>query len=457
LAPRDEGFAIKDSGLEIRDQGLGISDCATIDAVPAAVLVCILAFASAQVPECADAAACRLAAEDAAGRGDYETFHDLAWRAAQKGRPNDPALMTLVARAQSLSGRPGDALVMLRRLAQIGAAVDAATSDDFRRVRALPGWPEVEAMLAGRAIPAPAVDKVPEAVPAPMPPAAAVKEAAKAPVREARAPEEEALPDLLASIQPAGLAYDAVSRRFIVGDRRENKLVIFDDVFKRATDMIGAESAGFFGVAAVEIDARRGDLWVANSSAVRGASLHKLQLVSGRLLFELAVPAELGPTVFADAAVLGDGRVLLLDTAGRRLLATTLAGRAFQRIAGVDVEAATSVAAVRGTVAYVAHREGVLRIDLASRAAVPVPDAPARLLRIRADGAALIAVQNAGDGQRILRIRLNAAGTKVTGVDVLDGAAAMLDPSGMTVADGVVCYIVSAQSVPTIRRIRATK
>src|SRR5690242_18115933 len=69
---------------------------------------------------CADAATCKQAALEAAGRQDYEAFHDLAWRAAQKSRPNDAELMYLLARAQSLSGRPGDALVMLRRLTQMG-------------------------------------------------------------------------------------------------------------------------------------------------------------------------------------------------------------------------------------------------------------------------------------------------------------------------------------------------
>ena len=83
---------------------------------------------------------CRQLALDAAGRQDYEAFHDLAWRAVQTGPRNDPALMGLLARAQSLSGRPGDALVMLRRLAQMGVQTDAATNEDFRRVRALPGW-----------------------------------------------------------------------------------------------------------------------------------------------------------------------------------------------------------------------------------------------------------------------------------------------------------------------------
>jgi hypothetical protein len=30
--------------------------------------------------DCADVSACRGAALEAAARGDYETFHDLAWR-----------------------------------------------------------------------------------------------------------------------------------------------------------------------------------------------------------------------------------------------------------------------------------------------------------------------------------------------------------------------------------------
>ena len=89
--------------------------------------------------ECRAWQECRQLALDAAARQDYDAFHDLAWRALQAGPKNDPALMTMLARAQSLSGRPGDALVMLRRLAALAVVTDAATSDDFARVRALPG------------------------------------------------------------------------------------------------------------------------------------------------------------------------------------------------------------------------------------------------------------------------------------------------------------------------------
>ena len=88
---------------------------------------------------------CRQLALDAAARQDFNAFHDLAWRALQAGPKNDPALMTMLARAQSLSGRPHDALVMLQRLAAMGVVTDAATSDDFERVRALPAWAELEA------------------------------------------------------------------------------------------------------------------------------------------------------------------------------------------------------------------------------------------------------------------------------------------------------------------------
>ena len=113
---------------------------------------------AAAKPDCRSVADCRQLALAAASRQDFELFHDLAWRAVQLGPKNDPTLMYLLARAQSLSGRPNDAIVMLARIVAMGVPVDAATNDDFRRVRALPGWPE----LAARISPAPAA---PESAP----------------------------------------------------------------------------------------------------------------------------------------------------------------------------------------------------------------------------------------------------------------------------------------------------
>src|SRR6188768_1711172 len=92
--------------------------------------------------ECHEVQECRRLALEARERGANETFHDLAWRTIQTGRRNDPELLYLLARAQSLSNRPTDALVTLRRLVEMGVAYDATTNVDLRGVRALPGWPQ---------------------------------------------------------------------------------------------------------------------------------------------------------------------------------------------------------------------------------------------------------------------------------------------------------------------------
>src|SRR5690606_12252247 len=81
---------------------------------------------------------------------EYERAHDLAWRVVQTSprRDHDPEALSLLARAQSLSGRGYDALVALQRLAEAGVIVeDADTSDDFRRVREYPQWPELLATM----------------------------------------------------------------------------------------------------------------------------------------------------------------------------------------------------------------------------------------------------------------------------------------------------------------------
>ena len=113
------------------------------NSLSALVVVIFLTVAGASdarlsAQECREWKECQQQALAAAERQDYNAFHDLAWRTLQIGPKNDPANMTMLARAQSLSGRPGDALVMLQRLAAMGIVTDAATNNDFERVRALP-------------------------------------------------------------------------------------------------------------------------------------------------------------------------------------------------------------------------------------------------------------------------------------------------------------------------------
>src|SRR3989442_60181 len=267
---------------------------------------------------------CRQLALAAADRGEYETFHDLAWRAVQIGPPNDPALMFLLARAQSLSGRPHDALVMLQRLAELGVAPEADTNDDFRRTRQLSGWPEVAAFI--------------HRIAHPDSPRAVATAGTTAP-----SPGPEAARFATESFVPGGVAYDAVSQRFLFGDRLGRKLIVVGDGSNHPVDFVRADSAGFQEISAIEIDAKRGDLWVA-SAADGGGTLHKLQLVSGRPLKAFRVDADLEPVTLVDLAVTPPGTVLVLDSASGQLLALRAGGTSLERMMRIPAQEPASPA-----------------------------------------------------------------------------------------------------------------
>ena len=163
--------------------------------------------------------------------------------------------MYLLARAQALSGRPHDALIMLQRLAEMGVASDAATNDDFNRVRELRDWPDLEARIAAVAGTTPP-SLPPSSAPAPAPataPSTALSRSAGLSVL-ALAPAIETVRFSTKQFAVGGLAYDAPSRRFVLGDRLGRKLIVVDERSSQTVDLVRADSAGFLDISAVEID-----------------------------------------------------------------------------------------------------------------------------------------------------------------------------------------------------------
>ena len=391
---------------------------------------------SPRAGDCVEWRACRELALAAAERGEYETFHDLAWRAVQTGPPKDPSLMYLLARAQALSGRPHDALVMLQRLAEMGVAPDA-TSEDFSRTRQLRDWPELEARIA-----AVAASGNPASVPSP-------------PSRDSVTTVAPATQPVRFSTKPfavSGLAYDATSRRFVLGDRLGRKLIAVDERSNHTVDLVRAESAGFLDISAIEIDAKRGDLWVASAAADGAGTLHKLQLISGRLLQTFHVPVDLEPVKLVDLAVGPAGAVLVLDSMAPQVLMLRSGGTALERIARVDAQEPVSVAAGGDEgIAFMAHRDGLSRLDLRSRtvSAVAAPNGISlgHLERIRWRGNALIAVQVDGDGsRRIIRLEMNARGSAITKVIRLELPALPAGQTFVTVSGSELVYLTPGSS-----------
>jgi hypothetical protein len=97
------------------------------------VVLVLLLLLQTPAASCADVADCRARAQTAVLAGDFETFHDFTWRAVQRGNRNDPELMGLLARAQALSGRLGDALVTLSRLARPRSQAHGQTRGTSKR------------------------------------------------------------------------------------------------------------------------------------------------------------------------------------------------------------------------------------------------------------------------------------------------------------------------------------
>lgn len=453
---------------------------------------------------CGDAADCRAKALAARAAGDYEHFHDLAWRAVQKGKPNDPQLMYLLACAQSLSGRPDDARVMLGRLADQGVIADAETNPDFAQVRAMNDWPELEARLRALGPPTVTADSeasaasvrppghpevraarpsgsseasparvTPNPAPVSSPPASEAPSHANPPspprtssetsptsapktLAEARptsvpkppadtrgasgAPDAVPAPDFdPASLAPIGLAHDAVSRRFVIGDRLSARLVIVDDLSHHVVTLVGRDAGFYDRITGFTIDTRRGDLWVTSTRAGDAAAsrLHKLQLVSGRVLEQIEAPESVA---LADVAVSPDGTVYGLDASGAQLLRLRPGGTTLDVVMPIAGGRPIAIAAAADRELYVATAAAILRVDPVARTAVAIKSrVPLTSIQALAWApGALVAIQHRETGTVLLLLRLDPSGLRTAGEHVLAPAA---DESPVTVAQGRVYFL----------------
>ena len=419
---------------------------------------------------CRDVQECRQLALDAATSGEYERFHDLAWRAVQTGPRNDPGLMYILARAQVLSGRPHDALVMLKRLADMGVATDAPTNADFARTRDLPGWPEVAEAIARAAAapgsPSPATTAVatPGRPPAPTvspAPRAGASDSINKPAADAAAPlpvelapTSEAGRFTATTFRSAGLAYDPVSRRFVIGDALGRKLIVVGVGSENANDMVRADSAGFGEIVALEIDEKRGDLWVVSGGEGEGASaLHRLQLVSGRPLKTFRAAPSIGPTRLTALAVQASGAVLALDGGASRLVELATGSSDITVVMPLKLSGAASLAAGENGIVYIAHDAGVARVDLRTKMLAAVSAPKGLDLRgfetIRAHRNGLIGLQTTAAGpKQLVRLELDAAGRAVRRAVVIDPHATEKDDDrlSLSISADDLYYLVDAAS-----------
>ncbi|MBM3771391.1 MAG: hypothetical protein FJW27_08925 [Acidimicrobiia bacterium] len=220
---------------------------------------------------------------------------------------------------------------------------------------------------------------------------------------------------------PSGLAFDAVSQRFVIGDAREHKLMVVTVGGGDPIDMVRADSAGFAAISAVETDGRRGELWVAGDAGV----VHRLQLVSGRPLRTYRPSPTLGAVRLVDLGLAVSGTLMGLDTKGARLLTMGRGGTEWRVSLCLERAGVTSIAVEEDGLVFVAHEGGIVRADLRSREVTPlsaVSEVDLRgIERLRFGAQGLVAIQREASGtRRVLVLRLADGRRRVTRIAVAD-------------------------------------
>jgi hypothetical protein len=235
------------------------------------------------------------------------------------------------------------------------------------------------------------------------------------------------------------IAYDAVSQRFVVADESTNTLKIVSEASGHAVDLVSAGWAGNYQTTAIAIDPRRGDLWVAGVEGAQSA-LYRLQLVSGRRLETIVAPTDVGATSFA-ALSMSANSLFILDTAGRRVFSLAPGSQQLRVLASLPRDLDLLGLAETSTALYISHASGVMRIDISSHGqralAAPKNTNVSGLHSLAWDDGVLYAVQQTDGGVVTVRVRLNARGTAVVGVESVEVARS----SAATLSGGVYHYL----------------
>ncbi len=167
-----------------------------------------------------------------------------------------------------------------------------------------------------------------------------------------------------------------------------------------------------------------------------------MQLISGRLLYSIEMPGDLGSVTLTDIVISGS-RILALDSSGLRLVALTNGAKTPQVQAELNgLEAPTSVAPVNDGAVYVSHENGIARIAAGTRrptflkAAKDVDLTGFRWIRYH-DGALLGIQQRGRESQTLVRVRLEKSGASARSIEVIDNRRT----TTAVLAGGVLYYL----------------
>ncbi len=379
------------------------------------------------------AQAMALAREAAAAADAADQAGSLAkMEAAVALRPDFPRMLVNLAAAQLGNERADEAIATLGRLAALGAHSPVEKSADFAALRGQKEFSAVVKKLAANLNP------------------------------QGEGEMAFSLPGMTGVIE--GIAWREKTGEFFFGDAHQRCVWVRAGATKddkggeRAVRRFTPEGEELWGVLGLAVDEERGTLWAATSAvpAMAGfaqpmdgtAGVAEIDLATGAVRRVVPVGRAAGDRyshVLGDLALGPDGSVYLPDSGGPtvwRLAPGAAALEAWAESAEFLSLQGAVVAPESGALWVADHANGLLRVDLGSRA-VRRLESPENTTLIGLDGLArapngdLLAVQNGLRPNRVLRIVLAAGGEAIDRVTVLESAhLTMAAPSLGCVATG---------------------
>jgi hypothetical protein len=262
-------------------------------------------------------------------------------------------------------------------------------------------------------------------------------------VRRAREAASIRLPGLV----PEGIAAEPGSGRMFVGDMANRRIWVLAGS-ERPRPFAGTGNLRPLGM---KVDRARGLLWVAASTSfwkdgTPESALLALDLRSGKGRGSFG-SADLKS--INDVAISPNGDVYATDSLSGAVFRLRSGGDRLERVTETGKMGYPNglVVSGDGRSVYIAQGIALRRLDVAAGELKPVPIPPSLAL-LSIDGlywrdGSLIAIQNAGNSGRVLRLLLSADGTAVTSFETLEAGNPHFDLPTTGTLDGAKLYVIA--------------
>lgn len=360
------------------------------------------------------------AAAKAYKAGDFSTFRAQLLTLRREIGPL-PSIDYNLAVAEARLGNGDRALEWLEIFAGMGVWEDVARDSDLASVRSMGGYARVAQLVAANLEPV------------------------------TRGAIAFTLSD--ADLVAEDIAYDSVRHRFLVSSVRRRKIVAVDSA-GRATDFTRSGADSTWGMFAVRVDPVRQVLW-ATTAAVNAAqgynpadsgrsALLAYDLATGALRARFEAPDPARAHVLGDMTIGADGTVYVSDAVSGAVYTAAPGAHALAVLvpAGTFSSPQTPALSADEKHLFVAdYARGIAAVDLATRVVRWLAH-PGNVTLVGTDGLyrvgnTLLAVQNGTTPNRVVRVLLDTAMTRVLDAEVLERAKpAVSDPThGVMVSD----------------------